>query len=105
MKIAGVGDLTFQVEADVQQNGREIDVLTTLSILGQSTRGRFVGEISDSGEFTYGTGRSASGIPQCGDFLRTAMTMKFSGKTLRWTGVAETESCADIIMDGTLSRP
>ena len=101
-----LGSFTFQAEVDVQQSGRQVDIVVILSALGQTLGAvRHVGDISDAGEFTYGSGRADSGLPQCGDVLRSAGTMKFSERNLRWTAISETESCDDLTLEGTLTRP
>lgn len=106
MTMETLGSFTVQAEVDVQQSGREIDVLTVLIVLGERyPAARHVGDISDSGEFTYGSGRAPSGLAQCGDITRSTGTMKFSGDMLRWTATSETESCGDAMLEATLTRP
>ena len=105
MTMQELGSISFGAEIDVQQSGRTIDVIVILSALGQRfAAGRFVGDISDAGEFTYGEGRRAATLAQCGDQIRSAGTMKFSGETLVWTAVGEFESCSDAQIEGTLKR-
>ena len=92
-----LGSFTYQAE---------VDIVVILSALGQTLGTvRHVGDISDAGEFTYGSGRADSGLPQCGDVLRSAGTMKFSENNLRWTAISETESCDDLTLEGILTRP
>jgi len=104
MAVPSLGNFSFDAVVDVAQIGNDLDIIMEISILGVSSSSRVSGEISNAGELIYGRGRQPSALPDCGYITRSTGSMKFSGKTLRWTATAETENCGTITADATLTR-
>lgn len=104
MTVPSRGDRSFDAVVDVAQSGNDLDISMVISSSEVSSSSRASGKISNAGEFIYGRGRRPSAFPDCGYITRSTGSMKFSGKTLRWTATAETENCGAITADATLTR-